>query len=68
MTTAKKDEAKKPAPKKVEKDDAQETEAYTRGRDARSAAIGRDQAPFGKDDPLLKHWQKGWDFEDDYRG
>lgn len=61
--------AKKPVSKPAAPErDAAEAAAYEQGRRARKVAIARDQAPFGKDDPLLKHWHKGWDFEDDQRG
>lgn len=54
--------------KKEEKRDGLEQQAYETGLRARRNAIARNQAPHGKDDKLLEHWEAGWDFEDDLRG
>ena len=64
--------AKSPTPKPAERApkerDAREQLAFDTGRRARKSAIARDQAPHGKADNLLKHWQAGWDYEDAAQG
>lgn len=67
MTTKKKAATRKPTPKpanggKSGADDQVLNAAYEQGRAARRARISREDAPHG-DGPLLKAWQKGFDFE-----
>lgn len=55
MTTKKDEKAAK---------DAENHVFYEQGRTARRASISREEAPHGEDSEELKHWLKGWDFED----
>lgn len=48
---------------KAASDDTAELAAYEQGRTARRGRISRDEPPHG-DGPLLKAWQKGYDFEE----
>jgi hypothetical protein len=47
--------------------DAAQQQAFDQGRHARSVSIARDQDPHGRQSNLQKHWQAGWDAEDDLR-
>lgn len=53
----------KPRPQPKPSMEGDEHVAYEQGRAARRARISRDEPPHG-DGPLLKAWQKGYDFEE----